>query len=203
MKTFIDTINFGVKNWWVSLLLGLLYILIAICLMFTPLASYVALSVCLVYPCLSAARWKFFLPSPIERIFPSWGWYLASGIIDLILGIYYGQYRPEHGSAAFIVAFWLMFRGFASTAYAMDLNAYGTRQLGLVYGFRRTGNPLQYRHYLATRSWSVIPCLYDRVHFADHRHLPGYAFLRTEELAQTEQRIQRINRMLFSAVSNP
>ena len=24
MKTFIDTINFGVKNWWVSLLLGLL-----------------------------------------------------------------------------------------------------------------------------------------------------------------------------------
>ena len=45
MKTFIDTINFGVKNWWVSLLLGLLYILIAICLMFTPLASYVALSI--------------------------------------------------------------------------------------------------------------------------------------------------------------
>ena len=45
MKTFIDTINFGVKNWWVSLLLGLLYILIAICLMFTPLASYIALSV--------------------------------------------------------------------------------------------------------------------------------------------------------------
>ena len=39
MKTFIDTINFGVKNWWVSLLLGLLYILIAICLMFTPLAT--------------------------------------------------------------------------------------------------------------------------------------------------------------------
>ena len=40
MKTFIDKINFGVKNWWVSLLLGLLYILIAICLMFTPLARY-------------------------------------------------------------------------------------------------------------------------------------------------------------------
>ena len=39
MKTFIDTINFGVKNWWVSLLLGLLYILIAICLMFTPLTN--------------------------------------------------------------------------------------------------------------------------------------------------------------------
>ena len=174
MKTFIDTINFGVKNWWVSLLLGLLYILIAICLMFTPLASYVALSV-------------LFSVS----MFVS-GTYLPDG-----------QYRPEHGSAAF-------HRGLLADVPRFRFNRlrYGPEtlrdtQLGLVYGFRRTGNPLQYRHYLATRSWSVIPCLYDRVHFADHRHLPGYAFLRTEELAQTEQRIQRINRMLFSAVSNP
>ena len=43
MRTFIDTINFGVKNWWVSLLLGLLYILIAICLMFllSPLMMFI------------------------------------------------------------------------------------------------------------------------------------------------------------------
>ena len=47
MKTIFDELKQEVKNWWVSLLLGLLYILIAICLMFTPLASYVALSVLL------------------------------------------------------------------------------------------------------------------------------------------------------------
>ena len=35
MRTFIDTINFGVKNWWVSLLLGLLYI----CLLYTSDAA--------------------------------------------------------------------------------------------------------------------------------------------------------------------
>ena len=94
MKTFIDTINFGVKNWWVSLILGILYVAVALGLMFFPFNGYAALSilfsismlvsglleiafavsnrqrVCLVYPCLSAARWKFFLPSPIERIFP-------------------------------------------------------------------------------------------------------------------------------------
>ena len=44
MNTFDERISSAVKNWWVSLLLGLLYILIAICLMFTPMASYVALS---------------------------------------------------------------------------------------------------------------------------------------------------------------
>ena len=176
MKTFIDTINFGVKNWWVSLLLGLLYILIAICLMFTPLASYVALSVLFSVSMFVSGTLEILFAVTNKKNISSWGWYLASGIIDLILGINRLRYGPE---------------------------TLRDTQLGLVYGFRRTGNPLQYRHYLATRSWSVIPCLYDRVHFADHRHLPGYAFLRTEELAQTEQRIQRINRMLFSAVSNP
>lgn len=70
MRTFIDTINFGVKNWWVSLLLGLLYILIAICLMFTPLASYVALSVLFSVSMFVSGTLEILLPSPIKRIFP-------------------------------------------------------------------------------------------------------------------------------------
>lgn len=122
---------------------------------------------------------------------------------DPKMGFVLIQYRPEHGSAAFHRRFLADVPRFRFNRLRYGPETLRDTQLGLVYGFRRTGNPLQYRHYLATRSWSVIPCLYDRVHFADHRHLPGYAFLRTEELAQTEQRIQRINRMLFSAVSNP
>jgi|GEM_PF-271914 len=204
MKTFIDTINFGVKNWWVSLLLGLLYILIAICLMFTPLASYVALSVLFSVSMFVSGTLEILFAVTNRKNISSWGWYLASGIIDLILGIYLmANIGLSMAVLPFIVAFWLMFRGFRFNRLRYGPETLRDTQLGLVYGFRRTGNPLQYRHYLATRSWSVIPCLYDRVHFADHRHLPGYAFLRTEELAQTEQRIQRINRMLFSAVSNP
>ena len=35
----------------------------------------------------------------------------------------------------FIVAFWLMFRGFASTGYAMDLKRYGTRNWGWYMAF--------------------------------------------------------------------
>lgn len=69
MKTFIDTINFGVKTGG-FLLLGLLYILIAICLMFTPLASYVALSVLFSVSMFVSGTLEILLPSPIERIFP-------------------------------------------------------------------------------------------------------------------------------------
>lgn len=171
--------------------------------MFTPLASYVALSVLFSVSMFVSGTLEILLPSPIERIFP-----VGAGIWQAVssTNLRYlpdGQYRPEHGSAAFHRRFLADVPRFRFNRLRYGPETLRDTQLGLVYGFRRTGNPLQYRHYLATRSWSVIPCLYDRVHFADHRHLPGYAFLRTEELAQTEQRIQRINRMLFSAVSNP
>ena len=110
MKTFIDTINFGVKNWWVSLLLGLLYILIAICLMFTPLASYVALSVLFSVSMFVSGTLEILFAVTNRKNISSWGWYLASGIIDLILG-------------------------FASTGYAMDLKRYGTRNWGWYMAF--------------------------------------------------------------------
>lgn len=184
MRTFIDTINFGVKNWWVSLLLGLLYILIAICLMFTPLASYVALSVLFSVSMFVSGTLEILFAVTNKKNISSWGWYLASGIIDLILGIYL---MANIGLSMAVLPF---IRCFLADVPRFRFNRlrYGSEtlrntQLGLVYGFRRTGNPLQHRYYLATGPRSVIPCLYDRVHFADHRNLPGYAFLRTEELA--------------------
>lgn len=126
MKTFIDTINFGVKNWWVSLLLGLLYILIAICLMFTPLASYVALSVLFSVSMFVSGTLEILFAVTNRKNISSWGWYLASGYHRPNL-----RYLPvaniglSMAVLPFIVAFWLMFRGFASTGYAMDLNATG------------------------------------------------------------------------------
>ena len=121
MKTFIDTINFGVKNWWVSLLLGLLYILIAICLMFTPLASYVALSVLFSV--------SMFVSGTLEILFAVTN---KKNISSIYLMANIGL---SMAVLPFIVAFWLMFRGFASTGYAMDLKRYGTRNWGWYMAF--------------------------------------------------------------------
>lgn len=136
MKTFIDTINFEVKNWWVSLLLGLLYILIAICLMFTPLASYIALSILFSVSMFVSGTLEILFAITNKKNISSWGWYLASGIIDLILGIYLmANVGLSMAVLPFIIAFWLMFRGFASTGYAMDLKRYGTHNWGWYMAF--------------------------------------------------------------------
>lgn len=136
MNAFNEKISSAVKNWWVSLLLGLLYILIAICLMFTPLASYIALSVLFSIALFVSGTLEILFAASNRKQISSWGWYLAGGIIDLILGIYL-MASPGMSMAVlpFILAFWLMFRGFSSTGYAMDLKRYGTGSWGWYMAF--------------------------------------------------------------------
>ena len=45
MKTIFDELQQEVKNWWISLILGILYVIVAISLMFSPLSGYAVLSI--------------------------------------------------------------------------------------------------------------------------------------------------------------
>ena len=84
MKTFIDKMDYAVKNWWLSLLVGLLYIIVAIYLMFAPLASYVALSILFSVSMFVSGLFEIAFALANKKGISSWGWYLAGGIIDLI-----------------------------------------------------------------------------------------------------------------------
>ena len=127
MKTFIDKMDYAVKNWWLSLLVGLLYIIVAIYLMFAPLASYVALSILFSVSMFVSGLFEIAFALANKKGISSWGWYLAGGIIDLILGIFL-MASPGLSMEVlpFVLAFWLMFRGFSATGYSMDLKRYGT-----------------------------------------------------------------------------
>lgn len=136
MKTLFDKIDFAVKNWWVSLLLGLLYVAMALCLMFAPLSSYVALSIIFSVSMLISGLLEIMFAASNRKTISSWGWYLTGGIIDLILGIYLVAFPLlSMEIIPFIVAFWLMFRGFTAIGYSMDLKRYGTREWGWYLAF--------------------------------------------------------------------
>lgn len=136
MKTFIDKIDYAVKYWWLSLLLGIVFILFAIYLMFAPLASYIALSILFSVSMFVSGVFEIAFAVSNRRNISSWGWYLTGGIIDLILGIFL-MINPGLSMSVlpFILAFWLMFRGFSATGYAMDLKRYGTRNWGWYIAF--------------------------------------------------------------------
>lgn len=136
METIYDEISHSVKNWWASLLLGVIYIIVAFCLMFAPLSSYVALSIIFSISLLVSGILEIMFAITNRQRVPSWGWYLAGGIIDLILGIYLVAYPLVSMEVIpFIVAFWLMFRGFSAAGYSLDLKRYGTRDWGWYMAF--------------------------------------------------------------------
>ena len=111
MNELVGGLGYAVKNWWMSLLLGLLYIAVALCLLFAPVSSYVALSVIFSIS---------ILVSGILEVF-----FAAGNKIGLSMAV-----------LPFIVAFWLMFRGFTLCGYSTDLKRYGTKDWGwyLVFG---------------------------------------------------------------------
>lgn len=131
MENVISEIKHSIKNWWVSLLLGIVYIIVALCLLFSPLSSYMALSIIFsVAMFVSGILEITFALSNRKRV-PSWGWYIVGGIIDLVLGLYLMIYPMVSMEVIpFIIAFWLMFRGFSSAGYSIDLKRYGTRDWG-------------------------------------------------------------------------
>lgn len=184
MKTFIDKMDYAVKNWWLSLLVGLLYIIVAIYLMFAPLASYVALSILFSVSMFVSGLFEIAFALANKKGISSWGWYLAGGIIDLILGIFL-MASPGLSMEVlpFVLAFWLMFRGFSATGYSMDLKRIRYTELGLVHGLRYLGYPLLHRCYLATRPRGLHVGLHDRLCLINNRYIPCHAILRTEKLA--------------------
>lgn len=143
MNAFNEKISSAVQNWWVSLLLGLLYILIAICLMFTPLASYIALSMLFSIAMFVSGTLEILFAVSNRKHISSWGWYLAGGIIDLILGMLSdGQSGSEYDCSAFhsgllVNVQRLLFNGLCDGSETVR-----HRKLGLVYGFRYPGDHL-------------------------------------------------------------
>ncbi len=134
---FIEEIKSSVKNWWVSLLLGILFIGAALLLMFYPLAGYGALVILFSVCIFVSGIFEIVFAASNRDVMSGWGWYLAAGVIDLILGAFLVMYPIVSAAALpFILAFWIMFRGFTSIGFSMDLNQIGIRGWGwyLVFG---------------------------------------------------------------------
>ena len=122
METVFNEIQHSVKNWWTSLLLGIVYIIVALWLMFSPVSTYVALSIIFSVSMLISGILEIIFALSNRKGVPSWGWYIVGGLIDLVLGIYLIAYPMVSMEVIpFIIAFWLMFRGFSSTGSLLIL----------------------------------------------------------------------------------
>lgn len=119
MGTILNDFTKEVKNWWLSLVLGILYILVAIFLIFAPSSGYAVISILFSLFLLFSGLLEIAFAISNRQRMSGWGWYLAGGIIDVILGIYLIAYPLVSMEVIpLLIAFWLMFRGFSFISYS-------------------------------------------------------------------------------------
>lgn len=114
----------AIKHWWASLLIGIIAIVLGIVCMFTPFATFTALS--LLFVC------SFFVGGIFEILFAlnnrdsikNWGWTLGVGIVDLIFAIILlmnMELAPL--MLAYLIAFWIMLQSFWGIGMSFDLQS--------------------------------------------------------------------------------
>jgi len=115
-----------VKNWWLFLVAGILLIAGSVWVFMTPVESYVALA--WIFSILVLANGISYTIFSISnhRELEGWGWYLAGGIFEIIIGIAL-IYYPDISIMILplFVGFWFMFRGVQIIGASLDLKKYG------------------------------------------------------------------------------
>ncbi len=129
MKNLMDeSVSSAVKHWWVSLLLGIIFIAAGVLVALTPLSSYVTLSIFFSVAIFVAGMFQIFYAIANQNALPGWGWQFASGIIDVLIGGVLLTY-PDLSMIAlpFIVGFWFMFSGGIAIGVSFELKSLGTK----------------------------------------------------------------------------
>lgn len=112
----------AVKNWWVSLLIGILAAILGIWCIFTPLSTFLAMTILFVV--------SFFVGGIFEIIFAltnmntmrNWGWTLVIGIIDVVFGvILMSNMLISADVLMFLIAFWIIFQAIWGIGVSLDL----------------------------------------------------------------------------------
>jgi uncharacterized membrane protein HdeD (DUF308 family) len=122
-----------IKNWWLFVILGVLLIIGGIWVMMTPLESYIALAIVFSVMIFVNGIFDVIFSISNSKILKGWGWYLAGGILEILMGIVL-MIHPEISITILplILGFWLMFGGVSTISGAFDLKSYYVKGWGWV-----------------------------------------------------------------------
>ena len=141
LESTIKEIRTNIKNWWVPLLLGILFLIVGFIVFANPLESYVTLAIFFAAGMLVAGVFQFWFAISNSKEIEGWGWQLALGIIETIFGlILLFNLELTLAILPFYVGFWLMFRSFALIGFSFEMKSYSINDWGyyLVFGILLT-----------------------------------------------------------------
>lgn len=127
----IKTVRKAVKNWWVSLLIGIICIAFGVWCFATPLETFLALTMLFVAGFLVTGIFEIAFSISNRESLHGWGWTLAVGIVDVVFAIIL-MANPAIAPAvlSYFIIFWLMFQSFWGIGAAIDLSKYRNSSWG-------------------------------------------------------------------------
>ncbi len=129
-----DTLSLAksrVSNWWILLLLGVLFILFGIWTLRTPVASYITLSIFFGAFMFVSGLMELIFSLTNRKQIENWGWHLTGAVIDFLIGTLLLLYPKITMSVLpILVAFYFMFKGFTALGLSLDLKRAGADKWG-------------------------------------------------------------------------
>jgi len=152
MKTFLRTIQHGIKHWYIPSIIGSLFIILGIYLFTVPLATYLTIVMLFSVSFLASGVLETYFAIRNKEKLESWGWYLSGGIFNTLIGIILIA-RPDISATVlpFIIGFALLFRSIQGFGFSFELKNYGLKQwwhltglafVGIILSFLIIFNPI-------------------------------------------------------------
>lgn len=131
MENLIQDIRSTVKNWWIFLIIGILFIISAISVFSTPLESFLFLSVLFSMITLFDGIGNVMFAISNRKTLKSWGWTLVSGIVGTIFGLGLVMYPSIPMTLLpLFFGFWTLYRGGTMIGSSMELRSMGASNWG-------------------------------------------------------------------------
>lgn len=123
-KHLLSSFRSNVKNWWVSLIVGIIAVVLGLVCPFTPIATFATLSLFFVISFFVGGISEIAFAISNRAVIKNWGWILAMGIIDFIFAIVLLS-NPLLAPLilSYLIAFWLLLQSIWSVGMSLDLQS--------------------------------------------------------------------------------
>ena len=133
MSNLISEAVSAIKHWWLLLILGIILLGGGIWVAFSPTEGFLALAIVFIALLLVNGIFQIIFSISNSNKMKGWGWYLAGGILEFLIGIYLWSYPGiSLLMLTFVVGFWLLFRGISIIANSTDFKEKGMKGWGWI-----------------------------------------------------------------------
>ena len=119
------------KLWWVTMLRGIVFVLLAFFIFRHPVNALIGVAIYIGIVLLITGILQTAVSVGVKDTLPNWGWVLAGGLIDIVFGfVLLSNPVLTASTLPFVVGFWIIVSGIMSFADAFQSRKEGNSSLG-------------------------------------------------------------------------